>query len=272
MGHARAKEIATLLLEAKAHGRMIERPGSGLDRFELNDGYTVYAEVDARLRQEGFVPAGRKLGFTNEATWREFDLATPIWAYVYDRTLNFADVRVLEIAVSGLVAPRIEPEVVLKLKAIPDVSDDTAGMVDAIEWVAIGFEIVDCHFADWQFTAAEIVADFGAHSRLIVGEPLKVDERSRPALTRTLEELTVALRCDSTLIDRGVGSNALGGPLNTLGFLMDALDAQDWAEDLRTGEVITTGTLTGIPYIHPGECWTVEVTGMDLNPLSIQLM
>ena len=53
---------------------------------------------------------------------------------------------------------------------------------------------------------------------------------------------------------------------------MDALDAQDWAEDLRAGEVITTGTLTGIPYIHPGECWTVEVTGMDLNPLSIQLM
>ena len=257
MGNARTKEIATLLLEAKAHGRMIERPGSGLDRFELKDGYTVYAEVDARLRQEGFVPAGRKLGFTNKATWREFDLATPIWAYVYDRTLNFADRRLLEIAVSGLVAPRIEPEVVLKLKAIPDVRDDTAGMVDAIEGVAIGFEIV---------------ADFGAHSRLIVGEPLKVDERSRPALTRTLEELTVSLRCDSSLIDTGVGSNALGGPLNTLGFLMDALDAQDWAEDLRTGEVITTGTLTEIPYIHPGECWTVEVRGMDLNPLSIQLL
>jgi 2-keto-4-pentenoate hydratase len=272
MDQAGRNEIAARLLEARRHGREIERPGRGLDRFELDDGYAVYALVDAGLRAQGFRPAGRKLGFTNEATWREFDLSTPIWAYVYDRTLDFAGSRSFEAAVGNLAAPRIEPEVVLKLKASPDLRNGGAALADAVEWVAIGFEIVDCHFADWQFTAPEIVADFGAHSRLIVGAPRVVDARSRPGLARTLEALTVALRCDSLLVDTGIGSNALGGPLNTLRFLTGALDSQDWADGLQPGEIITTGTLTGIPYIHPGERWTVEPAGMDLEPLTIDLV
>ena len=136
---------------------------------------------------------------------------------------------------------------------------------------AIGFEIVDCHFAGWQFTAAEIMADFGAHSHLIVGEPTILDERLRADLTDQLENLGVKLRCDSALVDTGFGRNALGGPMNALGFLISTLQAQSWADKVQPGEVITTGTLTGLPYIRPGERWMVEVSGIDLTSLSITL-
>jgi 2-keto-4-pentenoate hydratase len=172
-----------------------------------------------------------------------------------------------------LVAPRIEPEVVLKLKdRIARDSADSDTLADAVEWVAIGFEIVDCHYPAWQFTAAEIVADFGAHSRLIVGEPTMIDERLRAGLANLLENLGVKLRCDSAMVDTGFGRNALGGPINALGFLIATLESHSWADEVQRGEVITTGTLTGIPYIHAGERWTVDVSGIELAPLSIALV
>ena len=266
-------ELATQLLDARRRAQTIERPSSYADDFDLEHGYAVYAAVDKGLRETGFNPAGRKLGFTNKATWDEFDLATPIWAYVYDETLCLTGASEFEVKVSDLVAPRIEPEVVLKVNEhIKNAAGDPDTLVDAIEWVAIGFEIVDCHFADWQFTAAEIVADFGAHSRLVVGKPTMIDAGLKPNLSKLLEALSVNLRCNSALVETGVGSNALGGPLNALGFLISTLDSHSWADKVQPGEVITTGTLTGLPFIHAGEQWTVEVSGIDLASLSIKLI
>lgn len=266
-------ELATRLLDARRYGRTVERPSSYLNSFDLDAGYDVYAAVDKGLRESGWAPAGRKLGFTNKATWDEFELATPIWAYVYDRTLSLAGASEFEAKVSDLVAPRIEPEVVVRVNdRITNVGDDPDDIADAVEWVAIGFEIVDCHFAGWQFTAAEIVADFGAHAHLIVGVPTLLDERLRAGLSDQLANLGVTLRCDSATVDTGVGRNALGGPMNALGFLMSALKTHSWVDKVQPGEVITTGTLTGLPHISPGEQWTVEVSGFQLKPLSIKLV
>lgn len=266
-------DLAAQLLDARRQARTIERPSSYLDDFDLARGYAVYADVDKGLRESGLKPVGRKIGFTNKATWDEFDLATPIWAYVYDETLRLTDTRECEFKVSDLVAPRIEPEVVLKVNdRISNADPDDHGLADAVEWVAIGFEIVDCHFTGWQFTAAEIVADFGAHSSLVVGSPMMLDEGLKADLPNLLENLGVNLRCDSKIVDTGVGRNALGGPINALGFLISTLESQSWAEKIRPGEVVTTGTLTGLPYIHPGERWTVDVSGIDLTPLSISLV
>ena len=266
-------ELATQLLDARRRAQTIERPSTHADDFDLERGYEVYAAVDKGLREAGFKPAGRKLGFTNKATWDEFDLATPIWAYVYDETLCLTGASEFEVKVSDLVAPRIEPEVVLKVNdRISNLGSDPNALVGAVEWVAIGFEIVDCHFAGWQFTAAEIVADFGAHARLVVGKPTMIDAGLKTKLSDRLEALSVNLGCNSTIVDTGVGRNALGGPMKALEFLLSALDTHTWADKVQPGEVITTGTLTGLPYIKPGEQWTVEVSGVDLAPLSITLV
>jgi 2-keto-4-pentenoate hydratase len=38
---------------------------------------------------------------------------------------------------------------------------------------------------------------------------------------------------------------------------------------LRAGEVITTGTLTPLPAVKPGESWHIETTGIGLTGLGI---
>ena len=267
-------DLAAQLIDAREQGRTIARPSQQGNVLDLDQGYKVYNEVDARLRSSDYSRIGRKIGFSNKATWEEFELSTPIWAYVYDQTVSLpiaaTGKREFEVSTHNLVAPRLEPEIVLKVNdKIAQVDPGPQSLIKAIEWVAIGFEVVDCHYVDWKFSAPEIIADFGAHAQLIVGNPLLINENVRSALTSTLETTNVKLLRDSTVVETGVGSNALGGPIQALGFLMQTLAGQRWAESVQPGEIITTGTLTPFPYIRAGERWTVDVAGIDLTSLSI---
>ena len=41
-----------------------------------------------------------------------------------------------------------------------------AAVLASVEWLALGFEIVDSVFADWKFQPADFVAAFGLHAAL----------------------------------------------------------------------------------------------------------
>ena len=53
-----------------------------------------------------------------------------------------------------------------------------------VEWIAPGFEIVQSHFPDWKFAAADCTAAFGLHGALVVGTPVAVTERNRARARR----------------------------------------------------------------------------------------
>src|SRR4029077_16522722 len=98
-------------------------------------------------------------GYANKALWRTFKLETLVWAPMYDRTVHYAAGGRASLSISGMCSPKIEPEVVIKLnKQIA--SDDAQSVLGAIEWLAIGFEIIDCVFADWKFHPADFTAAF----------------------------------------------------------------------------------------------------------------
>lgn len=265
-------DFVKLLLDARTHAHVTPRPSQVVDEFDLAAAYRSAANTDAALCELGWEHAGRKLGFTNRATWAEFDLVTPIWSYVYDRTVIDASTTA-EVPVSDLVAPRIEPEIVLGINERINVAgSEPDELAEAIDWVAPGFEIIDCHFAGWKFNAADIVADFGAHARLAIGPKVMVRDGDRGSLATVLAAVSVELRCGEVIIASGIGSNALGSPLYGLSFLCDTLADQNWADPLAAGEVITTGTLTDFPHIKRGERWTAEFAGAGLGALTINLI
>ena len=99
------------------------------------------------------------------------------------------------------VQPRIEPEVVFKLKAPVPVAADARAALDCVEWIAPGFEIVQSHFPDWKFAAADCTAAFGLHGALVVGAPLAVTDRNRAELAAALPAFTLTLRRDGAVID-----------------------------------------------------------------------
>ena len=88
-------------------------PSHGNPGFSLEDGYAVGRLLHHELVDSGWVAMGLKLGFTNQAIWSQLGLNRPFWAPIYDRTVADSS----EVSLEGLVAPRIEPEIVLGFRA-----------------------------------------------------------------------------------------------------------------------------------------------------------
>jgi 2-oxo-3-hexenedioate decarboxylase len=232
----------------------------------------VAAAILGLRRARGEKPVGRKIGFTNRNIWAQYGATAPIWAHVYDRTVQHAENGRAAISLKGSVQPRLEPEIAFKLKApLPPSVNDPIHVLDRIEWYAPSFEIVDCHFADWKFGPADSAADFSFHWRLIVGKPQPVRAGDAKALLAQLGECGISLAKDGTIVDRGVGANALGHPLAALTHLVGMVARQSLFEPLAAGEIITTGTLTTAMPIRAGETWSSAyeglpgVTGLELT-------
>jgi 2-keto-4-pentenoate hydratase len=267
------EHLAAELLQARDAVRVIANPSHyGFD-LNLGRAYQIGRMVHQCLEERGFRAVGRKIGFTNRAMWEKYEVTEPIWAHLYAQTVHFAQGGHARLALGGMVAPRLEPEVVLKLRhPVPSGDPSAEELARCVEWAAVGFEIVDSHFADWRFTAAEAIADFGVHAALIIGTPWRLDSEDPRQVASMLQSLKVTLRGGKDFVAEGEGTNALGSPLLALGFLARTLAAQTWAPSLMPGEIITTGTLTSLPSLSRGEFYRVEVTGAPLGSLQLQLI
>src|SRR5436305_11162174 len=212
--------------------------------FSVADGYAVLHDVETRRRAQGWTVVGRKIGFTNRTIWPRYGVYQPRWAHVWAHTVHFAPGGKAVLPLHGLVQPRIEPEVVLKLKGPVPLTDDAATVLASVEWMAPGFEIVQSHFPDWKFAAADCTAAFGLHGALVIGTPLAVTDANRATLAEALPAFELTLSRGDTVIDRGVGANVLGSPALALVHLARLLANQPQSPQLGAGEIITTGTAT----------------------------
>ncbi len=238
--------------------------------FSVADGYAVLADIEARRRAQGWRAVGRKIGFTNRTIWPRYGVHQPMWAHVWSHTVHFAKDGRATFDLKSFVLPRIEPEVVFKLKGPISASDDPLAVLAATEWIAPGFEIVQSHFPDWKFKAADCTAAFGLHGALAVGAPLMVTEQNRAALAKALPICAVTLSRGGTVIDRGVGANVLDSPASAMIHLARLIADQPQAPKLAAGEIVTTGTITDAWPVAPGETWSSDYGVLGLHGLTLQ--
>jgi len=236
--------------------------------FDVPTGYTVARRIDEQRRAEGDVPVGRKIGFTNASLWPVYDVHHPIWGTMYERTVTRGAKG--QLSVSAFTEPMIEPEIAFGLRSTPAKGSDPRDLMLSIEWVAHGFEIVQSHFPGWMFKAADTVADNGLHGAYLLGPPLAVSRLGADPV-EALRSFSVELACDGAPRETGRGANALGSPLAALAHLVSVLADQP-AEALRAGEIVTTGTLTAAYRVRPGETWTTRIRGIALPGLELALV
>ena len=156
------------------------------------------------------------------------------------------------------------------LREAPPAGCDLAGLVQSIDWMAHGFEIVHTHFPGWKFSAAQAVSDAGLHGLLLVGHRVKLAAGiDAQALAAVLAGVRLKLYGNQALRDQGVGANALDGPLQALLHFVHAFRSTPGAPALAAGDVITTGTVTDAHPVRPGETWHSEIFAAD--PLAARL-
>jgi 2-keto-4-pentenoate hydratase len=272
MPHDDAEALARELFSAYETGGMIEIPPSARLGFDLNTAY----DVEARLKQfrgnAGHKAVGRKVGYANKAIWRVLKLETLVWAHMYDDTVHYADGNSATLTVAHPRSLKIEPEIVFGLKEpITGEAPDAASALASAEWVALGFEIIDCPFSEWKFQASDFVASFGLHAALVIGEKIKVRPDLIPTLIDELARFKLRMSKNGEIVEEGSGRNSLKSPALCLAELGGAIARRFPSHPLSAGEIVSSGTLTSGHAIVKGDLWTAEVEGISLPSLTLRL-
>jgi len=266
-----ANAVAQELIDAYEAGELLPQPLSSREGFDLASAYAVEAELARRRRASGRTVVGRKIAFGNHAVLEKLKLKTVAWASMYDDTVHrAADVDVTPVPFA--YAPKLEPEIVFKLKSpLSGDTADPAAVLKSVEWLSLGYEIVDCPFPEWQFKPPDLVAAFGFHAGLVLGAETLVTSANVESLATQLGTFKLKLFKNDNFVEEGGGKNVFRNPALCLGELARAISEAQWAEPLRAGELISTGSLTTPMLIAPGETWRAEPEGLDVAPLVMKL-
>jgi len=259
--------IAGEVLAASASKKQIPPFSSRTDGLSLSDAYRVTPMLRSAFETRGERITGRKIGFTNTRMWKAYGVDAPIWGYATNRTTHDL-ARVAVLSAADFLEPRIEPEIMFGLKAAPSTGMTDDALLDCIDWLALGYEIVQSIYPGWKFAAADVVAANGVHGCLLVGNRHPIAPRKAQWL-QELATFEVALHCDG-MSQRGSGALVLGSPLNALRHLVGLLADDPYNPPLRTGEIISTGTLTLAMPVEAGQTWTTKASGISLEDISVR--
>jgi 2-keto-4-pentenoate hydratase len=272
MSQINAETLARELLSAYETDQMVPIPPSARPGFDLDTAYEVEAVLKRLHEVTGHRAIGRKVGYANKAMWRVLKLETLVWAHMYEDTVQHSDNNSVTLTLPHRRSLKIEPEIVFGLKeAITSEGLDATAALESTEWLALGFEIIDCPFPDWKFQPSDFVASFGLHAALVIGERVQLRPDSIATLSDQLARFKVRMSKNGEFVEEGSGKNSLRSPALCLAELGAAIVRRFPAEPLSAGEIVSSGTLTAGHPTDKGDLWTAEVEGLPLQSLTLRL-
>ncbi len=267
---ADVESVARELLTAYETAQMVPVPPSARG-FDLDACFAIEWEIKRLRERQGHRTTGRKVGYANKAMWRILKLSTLVWGHMYEDTVHYADSNDFSLSLPHARSLKVEPEIMFGLKRPITADLDAAAALEACEWIAFGFEIIDCPFPDWQFQPGDFVASLGLHAALVVGERKQVTPDLVPALVEQLPKFKVRMSKGGEFVEEGAGKNSLRSPALCLAELGAAI-LKRGQPPLATGEIISSGTLTAGHRTGKGDLWTAELEGIALPNLTLRLV
>lgn len=238
------RELALLLAQLRRE----ERCRSGLaERLVPPDHDAAYRVAGLVADMLGWRRAGWKIAATGAAMQQALRTTGPICGRVFT---PFVHASPASLGYPSLLHPIAECEYVATLgadlpaRARPYGEDEVR---EAVASLAPGMEIAECRFAhdDTFPPLAAILADGSGSGRLVLGTPIPDWPQ------RNIAGQQVVLQVDGRERRRGTARDSLAHPLVPLTWLADALSRTGIG--LRAGEIVSTGTCTGMLRVRPGE-------------------
>src|SRR5258706_989524 len=203
--------------------------------------------------------------------WRVLRLEPLLWAHMYEDTVHYSDNNSAALTIAHPRSLKIEPEIVFGLQeGVPEGTDAT-GALASTDWLAVGFEIIDCPFPEFKFQPSDFVASFGLHAALVIGERMQVRPELIAKLADELPRFKVRMSKNGEFVEEGSGRNSLKSPALCLAELGAAVARRFPAEPLNAGEIVSSGTLTAGHLASSGDRWTVDIEGLALPSLTLRL-
>jgi 2-oxopent-4-enoate hydratase len=230
------QSVADALRRAEDSGEPIAPISATHPELTADDAYAIQA---LNLRAEVI---GHKIGLTSRPMQEMLGVDQPDYGVLYDDRVHVSGIA---LDISGLIAPRIEPELAFVLR------DDLAGpgvtardVRAATEAIVPALEVIDSRIRDWKITLVDTIADNASCHCAVLGT------ESHVVGDVDLAAAAVALSVDGEVLQEGVGAAVLGDPAEAVAWLASALAGHGVA--LRAGHVVLSGSITAAVPIAVG--------------------
>lgn len=248
-------------VEAMLRARREVRPIPGLPEAGRPANFDeAYLVQDAFVRATGQGVGGWKVGCTSEAAQTMLKVDEPFFGPVFSPLIFRSPA---EPGAGSFHMMGIECEFAFRMGRDLPAKDDPwqrEQVIAAVQAVVPAIEVISTRLDDFAgYGGYQIAADCGANGALVLGQEV------RDWQDLDLDRHEVRLVIDGLDKASGTGAAVLGHPLNALIWFVAKM--QERGRGLRTGEVISTGTCTGITFVEPeqpvladfGSLGTVEV-------------
>lgn len=244
-------KAAKMLLKAEKSRRCIRPISDYFADVSLQDAYAIQSLVVDHKRDNNEKVTGRKIGLTSLAMQELLGVNEPDYGILTDGMT----VKHNKVERNRFIQPKIEAEFAFVLKKDlygPNVSAND--VVDATEFVAMAFEIVDSRICDWKIGLTDTIADNGSSAMYLLGSDMiqlqQID----------LCSVCVKLYKNEIFQNEGMGRDVMGNPANAVAWLANTLSMHH--EHLKKGEVILSGAVSAALTAESGDCFSAEFEGI----------
>ena len=236
MEDAYLQQAAELLLRARTDRQRIDTLPTECRPQSIDDGYAIQDRLAALLPGGVY---GWKIGATSVRARELVGVDSPICARLMNPNAYRSPANVSE---HFFFMRAVESEFAFTLSAdLPKSATpyDANGVAGAIATLHPAIEVSDSRYHDWtQSGGASLIADNANDGAFVLG-PAVSDWRSVD-----LNNHPVVLRNNGEVCAQGGGTEVLDGPLGALAWLANT--CAERGDPLRAGQVITTGSCTGV--------------------------
>ena len=227
-----------------------EQRRGGLDAaYRIQEAFQALVIADRRV-----AVAGHKVALTSRAMQEMVGVDRPLAGAIFDDTVHRSPA-VLD--AGGFQRLGVECEIALCLEAgLPRRAEghtrQSVGF--AVGAVAPAFELIEDRNADYgAIDAFSVVADNAWNGGVVLGPPV--------AAWRTIDlgGARGALSINGAAVSQGLGSDALGHPLNALVWLADHMAAR--GRPLERGMIVMTGSIVKTVFPAPGDSLEFTLAG-----------
>jgi 2-oxo-3-hexenedioate decarboxylase len=251
-------EAAGTLAAATADRVAVPRLTEAYPDLSLDVAYAIQAEGCAGRVAAGERVVGAKLGLTARAKQEQMGVAEPVYGRLLSGGLHPAGDPVV---VDELIHPRVEPEIVFVMReGLRGPGVTAAEVLGATRAVCCGLEIIDSRYADFSFTAADVVADNTSAARIVLGPTMVPPDGLDLALVGLLLEV------DGSTVATAAGAATMGHPADAVAMLANWLGTR--GEAILPGWVVFSGGLTAAVALTAGT--TITATFGHLGSVSVR--
>ncbi len=213
------------------------------------EAYAVQAELEQLSGQER---SGWKIAATSIAGQHHIGVDGPLAGRLLKERVLAAGAAV---SLAGNLMRVAEAEFTFRFgQSLPKRQDaySREEVLAAVESLHCAIEVPDSRYHDFvRVGASQLIADNACAHWYLLGDPVAVDWRSL-----NLAEHKLSASLNGVHVADGIGANALGDPCVALTWLANELNT--FADGLRAGEIVTTGTCITPVLIAPGDRLRVD--------------